>query len=431
MSQNTNGPLSPYTVLDLTRARSGPTCVRQLADLGASVIQVAAREDEDGRLLAPRLRLAEPAPQQALDDPRPQGAARASRSSRSSAAKADVVVENFRPDVKHAPRHRLRDAVARSIRGSSTAASRASARPAPTATARATTRSRRAWAGSCRSPACPARGRCASASRWPTSPPGIFLAQGILAALIERERSGRGQWVHTSLLAGDGDHARLPGRALAHRRRDPAPGRQRPPDRHPHRRLQDQGRPHQHRGLRPAHVPAPLRGARHRGAARRPALPDGAGPLEEPHGARRSSSSSALVGRTSAEWVELLNAKGVPVGPDPERQAGVRERADPRTWSMAVPVKHPALGELRAPGAAVHAVAHARRRSARPRPTSASTPTRSWASSATPPTTSRACAATRSSSAGTGSARAPSLVTADPRQLGALVAANPRLCSPA
>ena len=48
MSQNTNGPLSPYSVLDLTRARSGPTCVRQLADLGASVIQVAAREGEDG-----------------------------------------------------------------------------------------------------------------------------------------------------------------------------------------------------------------------------------------------------------------------------------------------------------------------------------------------------------------------------------------------
>jgi crotonobetainyl-CoA:carnitine CoA-transferase CaiB-like acyl-CoA transferase len=29
---------------------------------------------------------------------------------------------------------------------------------------------------------------------------GIFLAQGVLVALLERERSGRGQWVHTSLL---------------------------------------------------------------------------------------------------------------------------------------------------------------------------------------------------------------------------------------
>ena len=41
-------PLEPYTVIDLTRARSGPTCVRQLADMGARVIQVWAREDSGG-----------------------------------------------------------------------------------------------------------------------------------------------------------------------------------------------------------------------------------------------------------------------------------------------------------------------------------------------------------------------------------------------
>ena len=29
---------------------------------------------------------------------------------------------------------------------------------------------------------------------------GIFLAHGILVALLERERTGEGQWVHTSLL---------------------------------------------------------------------------------------------------------------------------------------------------------------------------------------------------------------------------------------
>jgi len=34
-------PLEPYTVIDLTRARSGPTCVRQLADMGARVIQIS------------------------------------------------------------------------------------------------------------------------------------------------------------------------------------------------------------------------------------------------------------------------------------------------------------------------------------------------------------------------------------------------------
>ena len=41
-------PLEPYTVIDLTRARSGPTCVRQLADMGAKVIQISAREDTEG-----------------------------------------------------------------------------------------------------------------------------------------------------------------------------------------------------------------------------------------------------------------------------------------------------------------------------------------------------------------------------------------------
>src|SRR5581483_6801430 len=39
-------PLGRFTVIDLTRARSGPTAVRQLAEMGANVIQVAARSDD-------------------------------------------------------------------------------------------------------------------------------------------------------------------------------------------------------------------------------------------------------------------------------------------------------------------------------------------------------------------------------------------------
>jgi crotonobetainyl-CoA:carnitine CoA-transferase CaiB-like acyl-CoA transferase len=40
--------LSRFTVLDLTRVRSGPTCVRQLADWGANVIKIDALTEDAG-----------------------------------------------------------------------------------------------------------------------------------------------------------------------------------------------------------------------------------------------------------------------------------------------------------------------------------------------------------------------------------------------
>jgi crotonobetainyl-CoA:carnitine CoA-transferase CaiB-like acyl-CoA transferase len=49
--------LSRFTVLDLTRVRSGPTCVRQLADWGANVIKIdALMEDAAGNSRAARAR---------------------------------------------------------------------------------------------------------------------------------------------------------------------------------------------------------------------------------------------------------------------------------------------------------------------------------------------------------------------------------------
>ena len=76
---------------------------------------------------------------------------------------------------------------------------------------------------------------------------GIFCAQGILLALIEREKSGEGQWVQTSLLQAQTFMLDFQAsRWLMDRRRRTA-GRQRPSDQHPHRCLRDQRRPHQHR----------------------------------------------------------------------------------------------------------------------------------------------------------------------------------------
>src|SRR4051795_6859830 len=95
--------LERFTVLDLTQVRSGPTCVRQLADWGANVIKIepppalatgeapgGPREGSDFQNLHRNKRSI------TLNLKTPEGVAVLKR----LAAKADVVVENYRPDVK-------------------------------------------------------------------------------------------------------------------------------------------------------------------------------------------------------------------------------------------------------------------------------------------------------------------------------------------
>ena len=43
--------LARFTVLDLTRVRAGPTCVRQLADWGANVVKIDAILEDGGEQL--------------------------------------------------------------------------------------------------------------------------------------------------------------------------------------------------------------------------------------------------------------------------------------------------------------------------------------------------------------------------------------------
>src|SRR6185437_5337358 len=95
--------LSRFTVLDLTRVRSGPTCVRQLADWGANVVKIdALLEDSGGEQLGGARRgsdfqnLHRNKRAMTLNLKDPKGLATFMR----LAEKADVVVENFRPDVK-------------------------------------------------------------------------------------------------------------------------------------------------------------------------------------------------------------------------------------------------------------------------------------------------------------------------------------------
>ena len=104
------GPLARFKVLDLTRVRAGPTAVRQLADWGAGDQDRIPRRRRRPRRGAARAGLPEPAPQQAQPDPGPESARRASRSFAGWSRDADVLVENFRPDVKFRLGDRLRDA---------------------------------------------------------------------------------------------------------------------------------------------------------------------------------------------------------------------------------------------------------------------------------------------------------------------------------
>src|SRR4051812_32497860 len=100
--------LEGLVVLDLTRARAGPTCARQFADWGANVIkieEVASREEQqDGkgqRDFSPRhgpdfQNLHRNKRSLTLDLKSPEGVAVFLRMAKS----ADIVVENYRPDVK-------------------------------------------------------------------------------------------------------------------------------------------------------------------------------------------------------------------------------------------------------------------------------------------------------------------------------------------
>jgi len=100
---HTSQALARFTVLDLTRVRAGPTCVRQLADWGANVVKIdALLEDGGGEQLG--------GPRHGSDFQNLHRNKRAISLNlkkleglevfRRLVEKADVVVENFRPDVK-------------------------------------------------------------------------------------------------------------------------------------------------------------------------------------------------------------------------------------------------------------------------------------------------------------------------------------------
>ena len=343
MSQNTNGPLSPYSVLDLTRARSGPTCVRQLADLGASVIQVAAREGEDGdfsRHGFDAQNLHRNKRSITLDLKAPEGIAILKK----LAAKSDILVENFRPDVKTrlGIDYKALSAInPRLIYGSISGFGQTGPyrdRPGYDQIAQG-------LGGLMSITGLPGQGPVRVGIPVADLTAGIFLAQGILAAIIERERSGRGQWVHTSLLQAmvtmlDFQAARwLIGNEIP-----PQAGNDHPTGiptgvfttKDGHINIAAAGQQMYRRLCEALGIEALIDDPRFRSSKDR----------SKNRAVLNAELDRVLTSKTSAEWVELLNAKGVPSGPILNVQQ-VYENEQIVHLNMAVPVKHPALGELR------------------------------------------------------------------------------------
>ena len=194
--------LSRFTVLDLTRVRSGPTCVRQLADWGANVIKIETpphlekgegpggpRENADFQNLHRNKR------SMTLDLKSKHGLA----AFRRMVEKADVVVENFRPDVKDRlgiNYEDLKKINKRIVLGSISGFGQ----DGPYRDRPGFDQIAQGMGGLMSITGEPGRGPMRVGIPVADLTAGLFCAMGILTALLEREVSGKGQWVQTSLL---------------------------------------------------------------------------------------------------------------------------------------------------------------------------------------------------------------------------------------
>ena len=193
--------LSRYLVLDLTRVRSGPACVRQLADWGADVIKIESSSKA--------LQLETGGPRSGPDFQNLHRNKRTltlnlksddgMRIFRQLADKADVIVENFRPDVKN----RLGidyDTLAKTNEGLVYASISGFGQDGPLSKRPGFDQIAQGMGGLMSITGAPGEGPMRVGIPIADLCAGLFAAQGVLIALLERTQSGKGQWIQTSLL---------------------------------------------------------------------------------------------------------------------------------------------------------------------------------------------------------------------------------------
>lgn len=198
---NTDLPLSRYKVLDLTIARAGPAAVRLLADWGADVTRVEAPPPQDRGSVTGRRRnsdeqnLHRNKRSLCLDLKSAHGAEVLAR----LIAQSDVVVENFRSVVKE--RLGLTYAQLKEINPRIILASISGfGQDGPYSDRPGVDQIVQGMCGLSSVTGEPGRGPMRVGIAISDTTAGMFLGQGILLALLHRENTGQGQWVHTSLI---------------------------------------------------------------------------------------------------------------------------------------------------------------------------------------------------------------------------------------
>jgi formyl-CoA transferase len=193
--------LARFRVIDLTQVRAGPTAARQLADWGADVIQVqmpehmrgddtlGGQEGSDYQYTHRNKRSI------TLDLKQKEGI----DALKKLAVTADVILENFRPDVKT----RLGidyDALSKINPRLVYASISGFGQTGPYATRPGFDQIAQGMGGLMSVTGLPGQGPLRVGLPIADLCAGIFAAYGVTLALLEREASGKGQWLHTSLL---------------------------------------------------------------------------------------------------------------------------------------------------------------------------------------------------------------------------------------
>jgi len=308
--------LSRFTVLDLTRVRSGPTAVRQLGDWGANVIKIETPphlekgEGPGGPRHGPDFQnLHRNKRSLTLDLKSPQGLAAFLR----MVEKADVVVENFRPDVKD--RLGIDYASLRKVNKRIVLASISGfGQDGPYRERPGFDQIAQGMGGLMSITGLPGQGPVRVGIPIADLTAGLFCALGIMVALLERETSGEGQWVSTSLLQAqifmlDFQAARwlqaheVPKQAGNNHPTSIPTGVFKTKDGHIN--IASTGQVMWERVCKAIGAPELISHPDYKTGALRLKNRD----------AINAAMEAKTVGKTSAEWIALFNATGVPCGP--------------------------------------------------------------------------------------------------------------------